>query len=187
MLAHRRAQLTEADRKRVGRNARRRRREQREPRAHPIQRRGKRLDVTSFVAQVGAEADLGGTLLLDGRQLGGHAPVEALHAELGWWHPPLLVYARRGASQLRDEPVVAVAKRDALHQPGACEVETARNLNADFVITGMLATMSGKQVLSLKMHETKTGTLVGQERTSGDDVLSLLDKVGPMVVTLLKP
>ena len=70
---------------------------------------------------------------------------------------------------------------------GACEVETARNLNADFVITGMLATMSGKQVLSLKMHETKTGTLVGQERTSGDDVLSLLDKVGPMVETLLKP
>ena len=44
-----------------------------------------------------------------------------------------------------------------------------------------------EQVLSLKMHETKTGTLVGQERTSGDDVLSLLDKVGPMVETLLKP
>jgi len=70
---------------------------------------------------------------------------------------------------------------------GACEVETARNLGVDYVVTGKIAALSGKLVLSLKLHETKTGVLLSQENVIGDDVLTMLDPVAPAVEKLLAP
>ena len=42
---------------------------------------------------------------------------------------------------------------------GACEVETARNLGVDYVVSGSLTAMGDVLVGSLKLHETATGRL----------------------------
>jgi len=44
---------------------------------------------------------------------------------------------------------------------GDCEVESARNIGADYVISGRIVQMEGTYVATLKLHETKRGTLLG--------------------------
>ncbi len=58
---------------------------------------------------------------------------------------------------------------------GACEVETARNLGVDYVISGGMVKMSGVLVTALKLHETKGGTLVASQQVRGKDALELMD------------
>jgi TolB-like protein len=60
---------------------------------------------------------------------------------------------------------------------GACEVETARNLGVDYVVSGSVVSVSGTLVLSIKLHETKTGSLLGSRQVRGADALALLDAV----------
>ncbi len=57
---------------------------------------------------------------------------------------------------------------------GACEVETARNLGVDYVVTGTVTAFGDSLVASLKLHETKSGELRGSEQTVADDALALL-------------
>jgi len=57
---------------------------------------------------------------------------------------------------------------------GACEVETARNLGVDYVVSGAITSFGPKLVVSLKLHATQTGQLLGSEQLSGDDTFSLL-------------
>jgi TolB-like protein len=68
---------------------------------------------------------------------------------------------------------------------GACEVETARNLGVDWVVTGTMVVLSGQRVLSLKLHETRTGSLLAQRDVRGADVLSVSDQVGDAVAAMV--
>ena len=61
---------------------------------------------------------------------------------------------------------------------GACEVETARNLGVDYVVSGAVVGMGGKQLASLKLHQTKNAQLLASERAQGADSLGLLDDIG---------
>ena len=70
---------------------------------------------------------------------------------------------------------------------GACEVETARNLGVDYVVSGSLVALSGKQVATLKLHRTDNGQLLGSERAQADDVLALLDAVDAATGKLVTP
>jgi len=70
---------------------------------------------------------------------------------------------------------------------GACEVETARNLGVDFVVSGTVVDLSGKQVASLKLHQTENGQLLASKRTQGADTFALLEAIGPLTVSLLGP
>ncbi len=60
-------------------------------------------------------------------------------------------------------------------EEGACEVETARNLGADYVISGEITPFGDQLVCSLKLHETAGGSLVDSERANADDAMGLLD------------
>jgi len=61
---------------------------------------------------------------------------------------------------------------------GACEVETARNLGVDYVVSGAVVSMGGKQIASLKLHQTKNAQLLASKRAQGEDALGLLDEIG---------
>ncbi|MEZ4468081.1 MAG: hypothetical protein R3F43_27515 [bacterium] len=49
---------------------------------------------------------------------------------------------------------------------GACEVETGRNVGADFVISGEILRLGGELRVLLKAHETAKGALVATERAA---------------------
>jgi TolB-like protein len=64
---------------------------------------------------------------------------------------------------------------------GDCEVETARNIGADFVVSGSVARVEQAYVVTLKLHETKGGSLLGTEMVQARsqlDLLSLLRERG---------
>ncbi len=56
---------------------------------------------------------------------------------------------------------------------GECEVETGRNVGADFVLTGEVIRFGASLRASMKLHDTKTGRLLGSERASGARVDAL--------------
>ncbi len=49
---------------------------------------------------------------------------------------------------------------------GECEVETGRNVGADYVASGELVKLGGEIRISLKLHETRGGALVATDKAS---------------------
>ncbi len=68
---------------------------------------------------------------------------------------------------------------------GACEVETARNLGVDYVISGRVVGMGDLLVTSLKLHATDDGTLLGSVQVEGDGPVGLLRGLGEPASTLV--
>jgi TolB-like protein len=68
---------------------------------------------------------------------------------------------------------------------GDCEVETARNIGADFVISGSVAHMDNTFVVTLKIHETQEGAVLAtdtlQARRQIDMLLQLRDRTRDLV------
>jgi TolB-like protein len=58
---------------------------------------------------------------------------------------------------------------------GECEVETARNIGADFVVSGIVVNIEDRYVVTLKLHETKGGSLLGSEMAKAKTQLEILD------------
>ena len=56
---------------------------------------------------------------------------------------------------------------------GECEVETGRKVGADFVLTGEVIRFGASLRVLMKLHDTKTGRLLGNERASGPKVDAL--------------
>ncbi|MEN9796461.1 MAG: hypothetical protein RL653_157, partial [Pseudomonadota bacterium] len=59
---------------------------------------------------------------------------------------------------------------------GECEVETARNLGVAYFVTGAVANVDGRLMLTLKVFETRTGAMLGQERISAVREGELIDQ-----------
>ena len=74
---------------------------------------------------------------------------------------------------------------------GSCEVETARNLGVDYVVSGRVAQMGTVLVVSVKLHETATGRLVSAEQVRANRAVDLLDALKSptkgLVATLAGP
>lgn len=70
---------------------------------------------------------------------------------------------------------------------GACEVETARNIGADLLVTGEVIRFDGTYLATLKLHETLKGSLLGTGRVAGRTPLELLDGVQAAATRLLEP
>jgi hypothetical protein len=68
---------------------------------------------------------------------------------------------------------------------GACEVETARNLGVDWVISGEVVVMPDLWVASVKLHDTRSGALLASEQARARDVVGLLDATPPVTRGLL--
>ncbi len=58
---------------------------------------------------------------------------------------------------------------------GSCEVETARNLGVDYVMSGQIVAMGSLLVVSLKLHETDSGRLLSSKQVRGEGSVALLD------------
>jgi len=68
---------------------------------------------------------------------------------------------------------------------GDCEVETARNIGADFVISGSVVRVEDSYVVVLKLHETHQGTLLASETVQAKtqiEALSQLGRIGEKMV-----
>ena len=57
---------------------------------------------------------------------------------------------------------------------GECEVETARNIGADYVISGKVVRMEQIYVVTLKLHETQGGSLIGTDTVEASSQVDLL-------------
>jgi hypothetical protein len=96
--------------------------------------------------------------------------------------------AGSGMSIMTRENMLVLLKdmgRDACSE-GDCEVETARNIGADYVVSGKVVVVEGIYVVTLKLHETKNGSLIGTEVVEGKsqvDVLHLLREHGRQLMT----
>ena len=70
---------------------------------------------------------------------------------------------------------------------GECEVDTARRLGADYVVSGELLRVGSSYKLDLRLHETREGQLVGGAAASGHTVDELDANTGAIVTELLSP
>ena len=57
---------------------------------------------------------------------------------------------------------------------GDCEVETARNIGADYVISGKVVRIEQIYAVTLKLHETQGGSLLGTDTVEGSSQIDLL-------------
>jgi TolB-like protein len=53
-------------------------------------------------------------------------------------------------------------------------VETARNIGADYVISGKVVRMEQIYVVTLKLHETQGGSLIGTDTAEASSQVDLL-------------
>jgi hypothetical protein len=58
---------------------------------------------------------------------------------------------------------------------GDCEVETARNIGADYVVSGNIALIEGTYVVVLKLHQCDDGRLLGTATSQGQTQLGLIE------------
>ena len=56
---------------------------------------------------------------------------------------------------------------------GQCEVETARNLRAAYVVSGNLIQLEGEYILTVKLHESASGSLLGADETESASLRDL--------------
>ena len=61
---------------------------------------------------------------------------------------------------------------------GDCEVETARNIRADFAVSGSVVQIDSAFVVTLKLHETKGGSLLVTDQIEGKSQGDLLRQLG---------
>jgi TPR repeat protein len=71
-------------------------------------------------------------------------------------------------------------------QEGESEVETARNLGAQLVVSGEVVPVGRLLVLSLKLHETAHGRLLSADRAKASSQEALLDCAAPLALALLE-
>ena len=117
---------------------------------------------------------------IDGGYLTDRIRAEVLDAELG-----IQVMTRENMLVLLQAQGKTLANCE-----GECEVDTARRLGADYVISGDLLRVGALLKASLKLHDTKNGTLLGAVSASGADVDALdasLTAVVHRLVAALKP
>ncbi|MBM75297.1 MAG: hypothetical protein CMK59_07840 [Proteobacteria bacterium] len=92
-----------------------------------------------------------------------------------------------GNQQIDDQDILVMTRenmRDMLTQmgksildcEGECEVETARSIGADYVVSGEVTQLGDLFVLNIKFHETTRGQLLAMEATRDDDLEDILDE-----------
>jgi TPR repeat protein len=70
---------------------------------------------------------------------------------------------------------------------GECEVDTARRLGADYVVSGEIVRVGARLKLDLRLHAARDGTLLAGAQASGDSAEKLDDGASAAVQKLLEP
>lgn len=68
--------------------------------------------------------------------------------------------------------------KDASCLGGACEVETGRNIGADYIMVGSIAKIDDQYIMTLKFLDTQTGGLLASETVDAVEV-NILRKITP--------
>ncbi len=68
---------------------------------------------------------------------------------------------------------------------GECEVETARVIGADFVISGNVALVERNWFVTLRLHESKNGSLLETARIRKQSQVALIEAIEPAVREML--
>ena len=71
-------------------------------------------------------------------------------------------------------------------EEGECEVETARNIGAHFVITGQVVLVEETYIVTLKLHETAKGTLLATQQVQGKGQLDVLNHLQSAARTMMQ-
>ncbi len=95
--------------------------------------------------------------------------------------------ARSGALEVLRPPAYVVMTRENTAQllkemgggqactEGECEVETAKQVGADLVISGQVSAVEGQWLASVKLHDVRTAALLATGRARGRAKLDVLD------------
>lgn len=73
---------------------------------------------------------------------------------------------------------------------GSCEVAIARNIGADFVISGAVSQVEGIYIINMKLHNSHTGQLLGLKKLQGSKPLQLIENIQEVtedMVSVLEP
>ena len=65
-----------------------------------------------------------------------------------------------------------------------CEISLGRDVGADYVLSGGLFVMEGVYILTLKLHDTHSGSLLAQKRIQEKSVITLLEKTNTITRTI---
>lgn len=76
--------------------------------------------------------------------------------------------------------------KDATCLGGSCEVDLARNIGADLVISGTISQLGDVQLVMLKLHQSDSGTLLAMEKVQGADPVALVEATFEGVQQLLR-
>ena len=75
--------------------------------------------------------------------------------------------------------------KDASCIEGSCEVEIARNIGADYVISGTITLISETYLLTVKLHNTETNALLASEQIEQKDPLLLVKQMTDLGMKLV--
>jgi hypothetical protein len=101
----------------------------------------------------------------------------------------LRTVGRAGYVVMTRESMAALLKdmgSSAICAEGECEVDTARNIGADLVVTGEVVKVGGQLIVTMKLHETARGALLETTDYRAGSELGLVDGIGPAAETLFK-
>jgi formylglycine-generating enzyme required for sulfatase activity len=70
---------------------------------------------------------------------------------------------------------------------GECAVETGRKIGADYVATGEVTTFAGEIRVTVNLHETTSGNLLGQIRAGAPKLLGVEQDLDEKILGLLAP
>jgi TolB-like protein len=96
--------------------------------------------------------------------------------------------AGRGVDVMTRENMMAMLKAMGKKEcnEGECEVETARNIGADYVVSGSVTHIENLYVVTLKIHESKNGSLLATDMVKAKTQVQVLDQLREHGRDLLK-
>jgi len=85
----------------------------------------------------------------------------------------------RGVDVMTHENMMAMLKAMGKSEctEGECEVETARNIGADYVVSGSVTHIENQFIVTLKIHESKGGSLLATDMVKGKTQVQVLDQL----------
>jgi formylglycine-generating enzyme required for sulfatase activity/TolB-like protein len=94
----------------------------------------------------------------------------------------------RGFIVMSRENIAIILKdmgKDCAQAEGECEVETGRNLQAAYVLSGQVVQMGTGYICTLKLFDTSTAALLASDRVRGTTPDGLLDGLRPLSKRLM--
>jgi len=70
---------------------------------------------------------------------------------------------------------------DPAHIAGECEVETGRNVGANYVLSSSIVSIGGQQLMTIKLLDTESGALLGTGEVRNASAVAMLDMIRPYV------